>query len=200
MSSGSGSWKDNADDGWVLSTSFEKTCMRQIHCLDRLSALVNKGPYHAQGLFPIIATSAKASRVSKKIQHVAAIESVDSVCRSCHGKMFSAKEPKVVRAVCRPGQRAKSIRTEAWTRDLSHVRRASKSTRPFEQSCGVSGFRSQYLVLAKDARFQLRQYPCTTPRGFEPLRSKTTHLAGEPLNHSGKVSFRMPIHGCRTEK
>ena len=24
---------------------------------------------------------------------------------------------------------------------------------------GVSGFRSQYLVLAKDARFQLRQYP-----------------------------------------
>ena len=31
----------------------------------------------------------------------------------------------------------------------------------------------------------------TTPRGFEPLRSKTTHLAGEPLNHSGKVSFPM---------
>ena len=29
---------------------------------------------------------------------------------------------------------------------------------------------------------------CATPRGFEPLRSKTTHLAGEPLNHSGKVS------------
>ena len=56
---------------------------------------------------------------------------------------------------------------------------------------GVSGFRSQYLVLAKDARFQLRQYPMmrTTPRGFEPLRSKTTHLAGEPLNHSGKVSY-----------
>ena len=24
---------------------------------------------------------------------------------------------------------------------------------------GVSGFRSQYLVLAKDARFRLRQYP-----------------------------------------
>ena len=58
---------------------------------------------------------------------------------------------------------------------------------------GVSGFRSQYLVLAKDARFQLRQYPMlrTTPRGFEPLRSKTTHLAGEPLNHSGKVSFSL---------
>merc|ERR1711888_469494 len=31
----------------------------------------------------------------------------------------------------------------------------------------------------------------TTPRGFEPLRSKTIHLAGEPLNHSGKVSFPM---------
>ena len=46
----------------------------------------------------------------------------------------------------------------------------------------------------------MRQYPCTTPRGFEPLRSKTTHLAGEPLNHSGKVSLRLSIHGCRTEK
>ena len=65
---------------------------------------------------------------------------------------------------------------------------------------GVSGFRSQYLVLAKDARFRLRQYPGTTPRGFEPLRSKTTHLAGEPLNHSGKVSFCVPNHGCPTLK
>ena len=62
------------------------------------------------------------------------------------------------------------------------------------------GFRSQYLVLAKDARFQLRQYPMlrTTPRGFEPLRSKTTHLAGEPLNHSGKVSFCLSNLGCPT--
>ena len=65
---------------------------------------------------------------------------------------------------------------------------------------GVSGFRSQYLVLAKDARFQLRQYPMlrTTPRGFEPLRSKTTHLAGEPLNHSGKVSFSWCIFKRQT--
>ena len=65
---------------------------------------------------------------------------------------------------------------------------------------GVSGFRSQYLVLAKDARFQLRQYPMlrTTPRGFEPLRSKTTHLAGEPLNHSGKVSFCLSNLGLPT--
>ena len=27
-----------------------------------------------------------------------------------------------------------------------------------------------------------------TPRGFEPLRTKSTHLAGERLNHSAKVS------------
>ena len=56
---------------------------------------------------------------------------------------------------------------------------------------GVSGFRSQYLVVANDARFRLRQYPytfCATPVGFEPTRAKPTHLAGEPLNHSGKVS------------
>ena len=44
----------------------------------------------------------------------------------------------------------------------------------------------------------MRQYPGTTPRGFEPLRSKTTHLAGEPLNHSGKVSFCVPNHGYPT--
>ena len=46
--------KVNATYCSALSTSFEKTCMRQIHCLDRLSALVNKGPYHAQGLFETI--------------------------------------------------------------------------------------------------------------------------------------------------
>ena len=28
-----------------------------------------------------------------------------------------------------------------------------------KKEVGVSGFRSQYLVLAKDARFRLRQYP-----------------------------------------
>ena len=27
-----------------------------------------------------------------------------------------------------------------------------------------------------------------TPGGFEPPRAKHIHLAGEPLNHSGKVS------------
>ena len=35
--------------------------------------------------------------------------------------------------------------------------------RPYEQVWnGVSGFRSQYLVLAKHARFRLRQYPVDT--------------------------------------
>ena len=28
----------------------------------------------------------------------------------------------------------------------------------------------------------------STPRGFEPLRTKSTHLAGERLNHSAKAS------------
>ena len=28
----------------------------------------------------------------------------------------------------------------------------------------------------------------STPGGFEPPRAEHTHLAGEPLNHSGKVS------------
>ena len=30
-----------------------------------------------------------------------------------------------------------------------------------------------------------------TPTGFEPVRAKHTRLAGEPLNHSGKVSFSL---------
>ena len=29
-----------------------------------------------------------------------------------------------------------------------------------------------------------------TPRGFEPLRTKSTHLAGERLNHSAKASAK----------
>ena len=48
-------------------------------------------------------------------------------------------------------------------------------------------------MLAKHARFRLRQYPmCATPGGFEPPRAEPTHLAGEPLNHSGKVSRASP--------
>ena len=43
----------------ALSTSFEKTCMRQIHCPDRLIAMVNKGPYHAQGLFKLKRTQSR---------------------------------------------------------------------------------------------------------------------------------------------
>ena len=31
-----------------------------------------------------------------------------------------------------------------------------------------------------------------TPGGFEPPRAEHTHLAGEPLNHSGKVSKAVP--------
>ena len=37
-----------------------------------------------------------------------------------------------------------------------------------KQKCGVSGFRSQYLVLAKDARFRLRQYPTPSRRPLPP--------------------------------
>ena len=48
-----GTSKANARHPKALSTSFEKTCMRQIHCHDRLNAMVNKGPYHAQGLFKL---------------------------------------------------------------------------------------------------------------------------------------------------
>ena len=40
--------------GQALSTSFEKTCMRQIHSLWSSQCwVINKGPYHAQGLFII---------------------------------------------------------------------------------------------------------------------------------------------------
>ena len=104
--------------------------MRQIHCLDRLSALVNKGPYHAQGLFSIIiTTSAKTSRVSKKIKHVAAIECRRWVTGKCFEQQQKlsrqCQQKQQLSRQCQPGQRAKSIRTEARTRDLSRVRRAS---------------------------------------------------------------------------
>jgi len=63
---------------------------------------------------------------------------------------------------------------------------------------GVSGFRSQYLVLAKDARFRLRQYPLKTlqlPGGpgragvevFGLLVSLELHLACPP------PAFRLPL-------
>ena len=42
---------------------------------------------------------------------------------------------------------------------------------------GVSGFRSQYLVLAKDARFRLRQYPCRVSNGVSGFRSQYLVLA-----------------------
>ena len=42
---------------------------------------------------------------------------------------------------------------------------------------GVSGFRSQYLVLAKDARFRLRQYPAARLIGVSGFRSQYLVLA-----------------------
>ena len=45
------------------------------------------------------------------------------------------------------------------------------------ESTGVSGFRSQYLVLAKDARFRLRQYPCLVSNGVSGFRSQYLVLA-----------------------
>ena len=54
-----GTSKANARHPKALSTSFEKTCMRQIHCHDRLNAMVNKGPYHAQGLFKLKRTQSR---------------------------------------------------------------------------------------------------------------------------------------------
>ena len=54
-----GTSKANARHPKALSTSFEKTCMRQIHCPDRLIAMVNKGPYHAQGLFKLKRTQSR---------------------------------------------------------------------------------------------------------------------------------------------
>ena len=38
----------------------------------------------------------------------------------------------------------------------------------------------------------------STPGGFEPPRAEPTHLAGEPLNHSGKVSKAGPW--CRVPR
>ena len=39
-----------------------------------------------------------------------------------------------------------------------------------------------------------------TPRGFEPLRTKSTHLAGERLNHSAKVSIGARGYCLRLKK
>ena len=52
-----------------------------------------------------------------------------------------------------------------------------------KKRCGVSGFRSQYLVLAKDARFQLRQYPATRldVASSDARRDCTTGTRPEPL-------------------
>ena len=50
-------------------------------------------------------------------------------------------------------------RASAWQAEML-------PTTPYRMAAGVSGFRSQYLVLAKHARFRLRQYPWSTSTGL----------------------------------
>ena len=59
---------------------------------------------------------------------------------------------------------------------------------PFGLSCGVSGFRSQYLVLAKHARFRLRQYPGSGARLCSPNMRQT--------QKTGCSVARRGIHGA----
>ena len=47
------------------------------------------------------------------------------------------------------------------------------------------------MIVLKEA-FPAKKNPRSTPTGFEPVRAKHTRLAGEPLNHSGKVSRMQP--------
>ena len=67
-------------------------------------------------------------------------------------------------------QRVTDSSRKSWSRCLSSTGRIGEIfvlqifrpqiKSPGGAKSGVSGFRSQYLVLAKDARFRLRQYPC----------------------------------------
>ena len=68
----------------ALSTSFEKTCMRQIHCPDRLIAMVNKGPYHAQGLFKLKRTQCLTRNVSVVLECAFLILETCVVIKSCN--------------------------------------------------------------------------------------------------------------------
>merc|ERR1711863_88147 len=68
----------------ALSTSFEKTCMRQIHCHDRLNAMVNKGPYHAQGLFKLKRTQCLPRNVSVVLECAFLILETCVVIKSCN--------------------------------------------------------------------------------------------------------------------
>merc|ERR1712121_355394 len=79
-----GTSKANARHPKALSTSFEKTCMRQIHCHDRLNAMVNKGPYHAQGLFKLKRTQCLTRNVSVILECAFLILEMCVVIKSCN--------------------------------------------------------------------------------------------------------------------
>ena len=68
----------------ALSTSFEKTCMRQIHCHDRLNLIVNKGPYHAQGLFKLKRTQCLTRNVPVILERAFLILETCVVINSCN--------------------------------------------------------------------------------------------------------------------
>ena len=55
--------------------------------------------------------------------------------------------------------------------------------------CRASG-RPHNRLTSKN--FRRGQTFISTPTGFEPVRAKHTRLAGEPLDHSGKVSRALP--------
>ena len=63
--------------------------------------------------------------------------------------------------------------------------------RRFKSCCCRSFF---YFNDGEKTRWEgTKQKNDATPRGFEPLRTKSIHLAGERLNHSAKVSLGMPL-------
>merc|ERR1712212_907209 len=111
----------------ALSTSFEKTCMRQIHCHDRLNAMVNKGPYHAQGLFKLKRTRCLRRNVPVILECAFLILETCVVMKSCNASKsgrymaFSCKMIAKKKNTNKKKNAKKSIRTEARTRVLSRV-------------------------------------------------------------------------------
>ena len=112
-------------EAWALSTSFEKTCMRQIHCTDRLTALVNKGPYHAQGLFSNNTDSLSGQRTRVCVSGRGERRPRGFVRSTQAGRERKKKKTQRFFFFWGGCSGGKSIRTEARTRDLSRVRRAS---------------------------------------------------------------------------
>ena len=121
--------------------------------------------------------------------------------RSYGKKRCSCKKRRETRHVCKPPphawmpERSKGadLRSagllSAWVRTPLQALcflfwpNRKPTRRNKKKDCGVSGFRSQYLVLAKDARFRLRQYPGhTTARGvLVPLYNTVTTLYNKNL-------------------